>query len=234
MKSLLMASVSLAVGTLICLPATANGQAGGDSVAGAGRDCLAFDIPPVCARRASVDVEVESGPTGEHPAGTVSWSNADLFLIGLSSFATTHATCLSVSGRVAIIGVTGSVMQGHRYDFVESPIAGLARIVDAGGPDSGADNFQFAIQVGPINGPPLPGPTKCSTFPGTFPTGSSFFPRFTNETGDVVVTDTRPLPTSKDQCKKGGWQSYGVFRNQGDCVSFVATGGKNPPGGKTG
>jgi hypothetical protein len=35
--------------------------------------------------------------------------------------------------------------------------------------------------------------------------------------------------TSKDQCKKGGWMTFGVFKNQGDCVSFVATGGKNPP-----
>jgi hypothetical protein len=41
----------------------------------------------------------------------------------------------------------------------------------------------------------------------------------------------QPLrPTSKDQCKDGGWQTFGVFKNQGDCVSFVATGGKNPPG----
>ena len=38
-------------------------------------------------------------------------------------------------------------------------------------------------------------------------------------------------PTSKDQCKNGGWQSFGVFKNQGDCVSFVATGGGNQPGG---
>jgi hypothetical protein len=37
-------------------------------------------------------------------------------------------------------------------------------------------------------------------------------------------------PASKDQCKNGGWRTYGVFKNQGDCVSFVATGGKNPPG----
>jgi hypothetical protein len=36
--------------------------------------------------------------------------------------------------------------------------------------------------------------------------------------------------TSKDQCQKSGWQSFG-FKNQGDCVSFVATGGKNPPSG---
>jgi hypothetical protein len=35
----------------------------------------------------------------------------------------------------------------------------------------------------------------------------------------------------KDQCKNGGWLNYGVFKNQGDCVSFVATGGKNPPAG---
>jgi hypothetical protein len=39
------------------------------------------------------------------------------------------------------------------------------------------------------------------------------------------------LPTTKDQCKNGGWRTYGVFRNQGNCVSFVATGGKNRPGG---
>ncbi|HSX30503.1 MAG TPA: hypothetical protein VLE99_01150 [Candidatus Saccharimonadales bacterium] len=40
------------------------------------------------------------------------------------------------------------------------------------------------------------------------------------------------LPTSKDQCMGSGWKSYGTtFKNQGDCVSFVATGGKNQPNG---
>jgi hypothetical protein len=36
-------------------------------------------------------------------------------------------------------------------------------------------------------------------------------------------------PTNKDQCKNGGWQTFNTpkFKNQGDCVSFVATGGKN-------
>ena len=51
--------------------------------------------------------------------------------------------------------------------------------------------------------------------------------------GDLVVTDAPVLPTSTNQCKNGGWQTFGVFKNQGDCVSFVASGGKNPPG-KTG
>lgn len=37
------------------------------------------------------------------------------------------------------------------------------------------------------------------------------------------------LPTSKDQCMNGGWMDYLVFKNQGDCVSFVASKGKNKP-----
>ena len=50
-----------------------------------------------------------------------------------------------------------------------------------------------------------------------------------NEVGDIVVHDAQPLPISKDQCKNGGWKTFGVFKNQGDCVSFVATKGKNQP-----
>jgi hypothetical protein len=41
-----------------------------------------------------------------------------------------------------------------------------------------------------------------------------------------------PQPVGKEFCKKGGWQDFpGLeFHNQGDCVSFFATGGKNEPG----
>jgi hypothetical protein len=45
--------------------------------------------------------------------------------------------------------------------------------------------------------------------------------------GYVVEYDR---PTTGDDCKQGGWQKYGPFKNQGDCVSWVATGGKNEPG----
>ena len=54
---------------------------------------------------------------------------------------------------------------------------------------------------------------------------------------DRVVSDielkqlAHLLPETKAQCKNGGWQSYGVFKNQGDCVSWVATNGRNPPAG---
>ena len=38
-----------------------------------------------------------------------------------------------------------------------------------------------------------------------------------------------PVPVDKDSCKNGGWQQFGWFKNQGDCVSYFATKGKNGP-----
>jgi probable HAF family extracellular repeat protein len=45
----------------------------------------------------------------------------------------------------------------------------------------------------------------------------------------AVVWQTRGLPSTADDCKNGGWQAFGLFANQGDCVSFVATRGRNTP-----
>ena len=46
---------------------------------------------------------------------------------------------------------------------------------------------------------------------------------------DNVSLTPAGLPTSKDACKNGAWQSFPAFKNQGDCVSFVASAGKNKP-----
>jgi hypothetical protein len=37
------------------------------------------------------------------------------------------------------------------------------------------------------------------------------------------------LPTTKAQCQNNGWKTFPGFKNQGDCISYVATKGKNPP-----
>jgi hypothetical protein len=51
---------------------------------------------------------------------------------------------------------------------------------------------------------------------------------FTSSLAEPVLI----APTSKDQWKTGGWKSFGTaFKNQGDCVCFVASGGKNTPTG---
>jgi hypothetical protein len=41
--------------------------------------------------------------------------------------------------------------------------------------------------------------------------------------GRAVVFDA-PFPTSKDQCKGGGWQDFPPLKNQGDCISSVNNG----------
>jgi hypothetical protein len=38
--------------------------------------------------------------------------------------------------------------------------------------------------------------------------------------GSITVTDAPALPTTKDDCKHGGWAAFG-FRNQGQCVKSV-------------
>jgi hypothetical protein len=43
--------------------------------------------------------------------------------------------------------------------------------------------------------------------------------------GDIIVT-AAALPTSKDQCKNGGWRIFVGFRNQGQCVAFLQRGPK--------
>jgi hypothetical protein len=57
-------------------------------------------------------------------------------------------------------------------------------------------------------------PTVCPTSPPLTP------PPITD--GDITVHDAPPLPTAKDQCKNGGWRSFGGrFKNEGQCVAFV-------------
>jgi hypothetical protein len=46
--------------------------------------------------------------------------------------------------------------------------------------------------------------------------------------GTQQLVATCSFATTKSECKNGGWRNFPAFKNQGDCVSFVATGGKNP------
>jgi 6-phosphogluconolactonase len=43
----------------------------------------------------------------------------------------------------------------------------------------------------------------------------------------IAIRPDRRAPTSKDQCKNGGWRTFGdAFKNQGECVAFVERGPK--------
>jgi hypothetical protein len=114
-------------------------------------------------------------------------------------------TCLSVDGNVATVNIRDELGVGFGIVTVQ--------ITDAAVDIFESNLFRDPSDCSPLTNPIVSGPVQ---------------------SGDFVVTDARPLPTSKDQCKNGGWKTFGVFKNQGNCVSFVATGGKNPPGNASG
>jgi Tyrosine-protein kinase ephrin type A/B receptor-like len=70
--------------------------------------------------------------------------------------------------------------------------------------------------------------TTGATSATTCPTGTT-----TTTTGSTSIADCHPpTPTTADQCKHDGWRHLvdrngTPFKNQGDCVSYVATGGRN-------
>lgn len=147
---------------------------------------------------------VTSSPSGQNPSG-MSIATA----VG-ETFTSTKVICLSVGGNTAAFVVQ---LAPNSFGFTYAK----ALVVDNGptGDTYGAEGF---------GGPSAP---DCSWSLGG---GTGFLPS-PLISGDIAIFDAPELPTSTDQCMDGGWRSFGAFKNQGDCVSFVATGGKNPPSG---
>ena len=55
-----------------------------------------------------------------------------------------------------------------------------------------------------------------------------------DEDGAGSACDTRERPTAGEDCTRSGWRAFNgryTFRNQGDCVSYVATEARNQPAG---
>jgi hypothetical protein len=203
-----------AVGVAFVVPGAAAQTPSGDSVTGHATSCDLFDPDLGCFFSTDFDFDARSGPSGEGATGSARWSRrvSQLFL----SFGG-PVSCLAVNGNTAIIGsleIAGS-----------NAATTVFRVVD-GGAGAGQDSIEAATAF--VFGGSLPSP-NCSQFPPSFPT--NFLISGDNDGGDIVVHDAQPLPNTKDQCKNGGWRHFPGFKNQGDCVSFVATGGKNPPAG---
>jgi hypothetical protein len=189
----------------LAVPAVAGAQAPAqDSVTG--RSNLYFnptDLVPVAGQ---TTLDAHSGPAGENPTGTFFAH----FGGGNGPNYTGSVTCLAVNGNLAVIGVEGTVDFGP---FTE-PFFGTIAVTD-GGPTvtqpPWPDTFSFASFL-------PPGQTNCSLTPP---------PAQTFAATDITVIDAQPLPTTKEQCKNGGWRNFGdTFRNQGQCVAFVERGPK--------
>jgi hypothetical protein len=213
-RALLVAAVGVGLG--LAGPGAAAAQ---DSVEGTALACRqppdgCLSLPPgQFGTLVQLTADAQSGPGGESPAGTMRW---DERFVGGFSHSDTNVTCLSVTGNTAVVGVTGIRRITNIVGSIDVVIAGLIRIVDGGTPGSGLDTIELDIDQGLPTPPtpPLPGPTDCSAFPAGLPTDTA-------DDGNLVVHDAQALPTSKAQCRNGGWRTYGVFKSQGDCVSFV-------------
>jgi hypothetical protein len=148
----------------------------------------------------SFDIAVRSGPSGENPTGRV------LVTLNGGTFIDGPPSCVAVQ-PLFVGGPLGAVIN------VPIPPVGAGSVA----------TFELT-PFGPVDG------RLEATISDRSPTDCSevVFPLVSGE-GQLVIVDAAPLPASKDECKNGGWQTFGVFKNQGDCVSFVATKGKNPP-----
>jgi hypothetical protein len=147
-------------------------------------------------------IDARSGPSGESPTGTIQASN---IILGGGTFS---VSCLTVDGNRAAMLATLPLP----VPFGQATL--VLRVEDNG---AAQDRAAFRFFNFPLP-TPQPPPTDCPiSTEGLEPV------RF----GDVTVVDAQPLPTSKDQCKDGGWQDFGdTFRNQGQCVAFVERGPK--------
>ncbi len=128
------------------------------------------------------------------PAAKHPTGTASLTAPLLNTTFTGPVTCLAVNGNSATLNfvVTNPSNPAESLVFTYS-------VIDSPAGDLFIDGFNQRS------------PTDCSA--------RSSFPE-PIISGDVVVVDAHP-PTTKEQCKHGGWKTYGVFKNQGDCVSFV-------------
>jgi hypothetical protein len=136
--------------------------------------------------------DAHSGALGEDARGTVESRFGTFQLHG-------SVICLAVTANRATIGVA---IAGNPADVQ----AAFFYVEDHDG--AGEDRMAFEVlqQV----------PTVCPTSPPLF-----FTPPLITE-GDITVHDSPPFPTSKDQCKNGGWRNFGTaFKNEGQCVAFV-------------
>ena len=166
-----------------------------------GREVFPEECTPSTCFQIVLVFDAHSGPSGENAAGTV---RIDIESPPGSGVIDTFDTA-----QVTCLNVSGN------RGTIGAQFFGFGAVVAVEDND-GAGQDRSSTSVGEA-------PSVCPVFPSI-----GLSPIFG---GDITVHDAVPFPTSKEQCKNGGWRRFPGFKNQGDCVSFVASGDKTPPAG---
>ena len=138
-----------------------------------------------------------------------------------------YATAGSCDGWFGVLGTANVDLTGT--PFIVDDVFTVGGW-DARGSANGGDIFTFGgqmigigVQGAVVN---TRGGGGCGATSPKFPAGGL------NTDGgfDLQLAFTGgPVSVDKDSCKNGGYKVFGWFRNQGDCVSWFATNGRNGP-----
>jgi hypothetical protein len=146
-------------------------------------------------------IDATSGASGENARGAVTDPT-----FGISDG---RVMCIDMRGGGR--AVVGGVSQSSSFG---APLLFAYYVADGGTPGAGVDVLGGEFQ--PLGGRAFD-PGWCRSRTGLFTSFATIL------SGDIAVVDAPALPTSKEQCKHGGYRNFGArFRNQGACLSFVA------------
>jgi hypothetical protein len=138
-------------------------------------------------------------------------------------------------GRIHFNGAFATRMRGFVEVVDRGPAAGLLDRLDIS-----PQPVAWSGSTAPPSDVPL---TDC---PDTLPPPGYFFPNvpadplgpphpaWPGHIQDFTVTDAQALPSSKDQCKNGGWKIYWVFQEPGRLRQLRSYGREERAGKKAG
>jgi hypothetical protein len=206
-------------GTLVALFKTNGAQISGNTVVGGGGSSAIY----IGGANSNVTV---GGNQVSSAGSAVKVANA--FGDGTNSGVTITGNTLNNNAygvNVAASSVTDTV-GAHRNSITGNTSFGISNDPSSGGSVNGTCNWW-----GAANGPGPVGPGSGDKVT----TGVTFAPWLvTSDLNGACIGGN--VATNQDQCKNGGWQTLvdnnnTPFKNQGDCVSYVATRGKNKANG---
>jgi hypothetical protein len=150
--------------------------------------------------------------------------------VDVTGLASSH---LRVEIRTVASGAPTATVLGETV--LDANGAALSRVIAFPTRIAVTTGVQYAIVVSYEGAPPPGANQEQGIWQGTTPDqypggrllqsvdGSSWEAAATPEADAHFVTYVLALPSVKAQCRDGGWRAFGVFKNQGHCVSFVAT-----------
>jgi hypothetical protein len=160
--------------------------------------------------------------------------------IAVDTAGSAYVTGIAFSSNFPVRGGPDLTFNGVFDAFVAKVNPAGTGLVYAGFIGGSAGERGFGIAVDSNGNAYVTGETESPDFPTrmgpdlTFNGGTSGF--LDSFVAKISETDGTPTtPTSREQCMKGGWQRFKdaqgrpLFKNQGQCVKFVETGGKQQP-----